>query len=174
MTFINFISIIWIQLQIQAIAPYYLIAEGFGNFIFEYCIYLIKKNGVTSKKSMFYKNYWTESQIQFITNLVDVLNTMVISIRKNEVLYINKYGIDFLKKIELNNSQMKNSENEVSLKEIQNKRDILNKSLEKFFESIYLDEKNEILQLYQKGSVSLSQVIKTKIETINTNFRSTY
>jgi signal transduction histidine kinase len=168
-TIVNLVSIIWLQIQIQTIAPFYLIPEGLGSFIFEYCIYVIKKNQVTSSKYMFHKNYMNESHIEFITNLVDVLNTMVISIRNNEVLYVNKYGIDFLKKMDADNkldniSVMKNSESEKFINEVQLqvKKECLNKSLEKFFDSIYLDEKNETLQIYHKSNNSLSQVIKMK------------
>jgi hypothetical protein len=53
-----------------------------------------------------------------------------------------------------NISVIKISENENFINEIQLqvKKECLNKTLEKFFDSFYLDEKNETLQTYHKSN----------------------
>jgi len=119
---------------------------------------------------MFYKNYRNEHQIDFISNLVDDLNTIVISLRNEDVLYLNKYGIDFLKKIDIKHKNIdinlcENKENEFFIHS--NHIQSINKILESFFDSVFLDEKHETQQFFQNGTTSLSNIIKEKMNPNN-------
>jgi len=94
----NCLSILWVQYNSFSKSPYYLFPELFANFIFEYCIFLIKKNEVTSKKNMFLRSQRNQYHIEYITKLVDVLNSMIICIKNNEILYLNQYVKEIKKK----------------------------------------------------------------------------
>jgi len=83
---------------------------------------------------------------------------------------MNKFGIDFLKKIDMknkysDNNLIENKENEffINTNHIQS----VNKILERFFDSVFLDEKHETHQYFQKGTTSLSQIIKEKMSSKN-------
>ncbi len=67
----NTLALLWVQYNVFSNTRLYLLPELIGNFIYQYCIFLIKRNEVTSKKEMFLKNFRNQSHIHYITELVD-------------------------------------------------------------------------------------------------------
>jgi hypothetical protein len=176
----NLLSIVWIVMKAYKDSPLIFLTEFFGNFIFQFLIYIIKKNEVTSSKNMFYKNYVYENQIKLHTNLVDVLNTIVISLKKDEVMFLNKYGMDFFKNYlkeykNPNCTVLENKEIDVFIKDDLLDKSTLNRLVQKLFNSVYLDEELHSNKFFQQGTISLSHIImdiiKSKVNRLENFFK---
>ena len=113
---------------------YYFAPEFIGNFVYFIVNYVIKKYDFSEKKEIFLEHYKNHIYTEFIKQLIDVLKTMVISVKKDEVLFMNNFAIKFFEK-----------KNETSVVEHTMENDILNKkkseisnSINPFFKSLIL------------------------------------
>jgi signal transduction histidine kinase len=171
----NCLSILWVQYNAFTKFPYYLFPELFANFIFQYCIFLIKKNEVTSKKKMFLRSQRNKYHIEYITKLVDVLNSMIICIKNDEILYLNQYGKDLLenfqdvvkgKKNTGNFSIVEFKEYEYLIADGKTKNEFYNKILEQFFNSLSIEKSHQSDYVNEnKNHNVLSHIIREKIDS---------
>jgi signal transduction histidine kinase/CheY-like chemotaxis protein len=118
----------------------FLLPEIFINFICFYASYLIKKFRWLDKKKVFCESYQTQLYHNYIQNLIDVMECMVIGIKDREILFMNNFALKFLKKFLLiKNDQLNaenNNNNEVLLvHQIQNEPD---RFMNMFFQSLFL------------------------------------
>ena len=164
------IVILFLQYFVFIDDPYLLFPELFGIFPLQYCIFLIKKSEIISKKKMFLKNYNNQIQIEYITKLVDVLNTMLVSIKNNEILYLNQYGIEFLEKFQNEMKGKRVSNNymtEIKESELSIKKEMFNKILDHFFSNLILDQSHDLSYIDLDNPITLSQIIKEKMSSQN-------
>ncbi len=97
---------------------------------------------------------------------------MVISIKNNEILYLNQYGIEILEKFQ--NSSKKNTgnfsvtefkENELLISDEKSKKQILNTTLESLFNSLVLENVDLSPVFNENNTISLSQIIRDKMSS---------
>jgi len=100
---------------------------------------------------------------------------MIICIKNNEILYLNQYGIDLLenfkdivkgKKNTGNFSIVEFKENEYFITDERNKKEIYNKILEQFFNSLSIEKSHQSNNVNEnKNPIYLSQIISEKISS---------
>ena len=67
------------------------------NFLYYIPSFFIKKNEFFNEKKKFFELYKNEQYIEYISQLINVLNTMIISVKKQEVLFMNNFAINYFK-----------------------------------------------------------------------------
>ena len=113
---------------------YYYAPEFIGNFVYFLVNYLIKKFDFLDKKEIFLEYYKNHLYTEYIKQLIDVLNTMVISVKKNEVLFMNKFAMKYFQKKETNEVEPTKENDDFILNEKSKVSDIMNS----FFKSLIL------------------------------------
>ena len=86
------------------------------------------------KKEIFLEYYKNHLYTEYIKQLIDVLNTMVISVKKNEVLFMNKFAMKYFQKKETNEVEPTKENDDFILNEKSKVSDIMNS----FFKSLIL------------------------------------
>ena len=133
-----------------------------GMFIYYFATFFIKKDDYYNKKIVFYDNFRKNNYIDYIVNLIDGLNNMVISTSKNEVIFINNFTNEYLeKKGYYKNSDFMSEEgkgnetnNDLKVENILNKR--MNYATKLFFQSLILN----ISPFYSlKSGTNLSRIL---------------
>ena len=144
----------------------YFYTEIYRNIFYYFVTFLIKKQEFGNRKEKFLEFYKNEHYMEYIKQLINVLNTMVISLNRQEVLFMNNFAIDYFK-----NSftfSEKSEEDEVDIHFTNEKRDKLDIKgiLNLFFKSLILDTSfynnlillnegnslDEIIQLFFRGN----------------------
>ena len=108
---LNSLLILIIQYKFS-FPKYYFVPELVINFIYYFVTFLIKKYEFSTRKETFYEHYKNEQYIEYINQLIDVLNTMVISIKKKDLLFMNNLAVNFFKVIYPINEEKKEVEYE--------------------------------------------------------------
>ena len=96
---LNALLIIYFQYAYN-FAKFYFAFEFALNIVYYVPTFFIKKNEFINKKKIFLESFKNEQCTDYILQLINVLNTMVISINTkiNEVLFINKFALNYFKK----------------------------------------------------------------------------
>jgi signal transduction histidine kinase/CheY-like chemotaxis protein len=177
---VNFAALLWLQFTLFSEQRLYLLPELLGNLICHWCTFLIKRNEIIHKKEMFLRNYQYKNYIEYINKLVDVLNTMVISIKNSDVLFMNQYSINYFEDKKKSNMQTtslltnENKENEILLSNEEKRKSLLKSQVESFFKSIILYHSYDTIKYRENEGKSLSDIIKEKSwdhELINDLFK---
>jgi signal transduction histidine kinase len=134
-----------------------LLPEIAVNIILYSASFYIKKCEFLREKHLFYEDYTNNFYNEYIRNLVNAINTIIISVKKKDILYINNYGVKILKKL---NDKSKSSKNMCEI--VEEEKTILNeintemkKHLNYFFKNLILissfdpkfEEGNDLIQI---------------------------
>ena len=65
------------------------------NIIFYYFVFQIKKSETINSRKVFYELTINQHITEYIKSLIDFMNNFVISVKNNEVIYINKFAYNF-------------------------------------------------------------------------------
>ena len=141
---------------------YNLLAELIVNLIYYVVTFLYKKYEFSNLKKKFFENYKNENFIEYIKHLINNLNTIVISVKNEEVLFINDFGTNYFKNKNKCNVREENKENEIFISHAsidQIEPPTLNNQMSAFFNSLILETGllNEKI-LFRKGK-SLGEII---------------
>ena len=77
---------------------YFLAHEFFFNIIFLFMNFKIRRDYFSLKKKIFIESFKNKQYFDYIQNLINVLNTMVLSLNKEEVLFMNNFATDYFEK----------------------------------------------------------------------------
>jgi signal transduction histidine kinase len=140
-----------------------------GMFTYYFATFFIKKEDYHNKRLVYYDNFKNNNYIDYIINLIDGLNNMVISSSKNDIIFINNFTNEYLEKKgyfkNICNINEEIKENE--LKTCYEGENFLNKkiscSTKFFFESLVLD----YLPSFKFNPGTRLSKIMTEIQTIN-------
>ena len=165
-----FNSLIIITIQYKFSFPaYYFVPEVVMNLVYYFVTSLIKRYELSNRKESFYEHHKNEHYIEYIKQLIDVLNTMVISIKKDDVLFMNNLANNFLKEENIIKEERKETEitNTLIVDQI-NPKDKLNL----FFDSICLISPFESASFELKEGKSLNEIISDIFSdgNINSNY----
>jgi len=124
---------------------------------------------------MFLRSQRNKYPIEYITKLVDVLNSMIICIKNDEILYLNQYGKDLLenfqdvvkgKKNTGNFSIVEFKEYEYLIADGKTKNEFYNKILEQFLNSLSIEKSHQSDYVNEnKNHNVLSHIIREKIDS---------
>ena len=77
---------------------YFLATEFFANIIFLYINFRSRRDYFILKKKIFLESFKNKQYFDNIQNLINILNTMVLSLNKEEVLFMNNFATDYFEK----------------------------------------------------------------------------
>jgi signal transduction histidine kinase len=100
---LNSVFLLSIQYS-RNLGNWYLVPEVIINLVYYYAFSLLKKSELQFEKLSFIESYKNNNYINYIQNLVNVLNTMIISIANEDILFINDYALNYF----TNNRHLKN------------------------------------------------------------------
>jgi len=72
-----------------------LIPELLLNFAFYYAIFFVKRYEHVTNKKLYFEIYKNEQYINYIKEFIDAINTQVICVDKNNLLFMNKFASNF-------------------------------------------------------------------------------
>ena len=150
---------------------YFFLPEIISNFIMHAVTYYVKKYEFSNKRQIFFDNYKMGHYIEYIDQLINILNTMVISVKNKEVLFMNNFAINYFKKRK--NSSVKQEEmyeqdfplTNSFFNDNQNLK--LYNYMNSFFESLILDIPFENEVMVQEKQKSLKEIILSIFRDIN-------
>ena len=165
----NAISIIYIQYS-KNFPKYYFFPEFFSNLLFHFFIFQIKKSETENKRDSFFDYTMNQNITEYVKNLINYLNTFVISFKNNQLIYMNNYAINFFNKY-IKNSSTENIEDALLTDRDKIEKSInqyinINSYVKTFFDSLkycnYLNKK----EMYYGMSLSeiISEEMKIEIE----------
>jgi signal transduction histidine kinase/CheY-like chemotaxis protein len=111
-TFLNSLVLVGAQYS-RNLGDYFLLPEVATNIVYYYIYNLLKKSELESEKISFIKSYKNNNYIEYIQNLVNVLNTMIISIKNEDILFMNDCALNYFKNntlSKINRLERKNTE----------------------------------------------------------------
>ena len=91
----NCIMIIIFQYKFD-FPPFYLSFEFAGNIVYYILTLLFKRCELYNKKKIFFECFKNEQYLEYISQLMNALNTMIISVKNKEVLFMNTYAISYI------------------------------------------------------------------------------
>jgi len=152
----------------------FLLPEIILNFFYYYMTYLIKKSELLNKKISFFESYKNFNYIEYINNLVDALDTMIICVQNNEILFLNSFAVKYFdtKKILNKNNKsickVESKEHEIFLgKKDERNKDIKN-FMSSFFDSLILNISSDVNFIENQTLTNILKEIHTK-EIYNSN-----
>ena len=157
---LNCILIIFCQFKF-GFPPFYLSFEFIGNILYYIPTFFFKRYELYNKKKIFFESFKNEQYIDYISQLINVLNTMVISVKNKEVLFINNYAISYF--VKKSNIEVKEEiqENNILLSHNSNNNEeqSIHDYMNSFFGSLILENpyENQTLK-FNKGKL-LNEVI---------------
>ena len=77
---------------------FYFAFEFSGNILYYLHIFFIKKYDNSLKKQIFFESYKNDHFIDYITQLINSLNNIFVSVNNKEVLFMNNFSINYFKK----------------------------------------------------------------------------
>ena len=104
----NSIVIGYIQFNFNY-TSYFLAPEFILNFLIQFVTFTAKKEVLIQEKKIFLNTFKNELFFKYFENLINVLNTMVISMSRNELLFMNDFACDYFDQ----KSNLKVSENDI-------------------------------------------------------------
>jgi len=148
--FINCISIFLSQFS-RNLQLTYLLPEIVINLFYFYISFLLKKYNYLHERNLFYQTYRTSYYNEYIQEMVDSFDAMIISVRDQDIIYLNKTAENYFKQ---NNNLCANQSNSVIFQDFKEK--------ELLKEDDY-KVKNEIYTFYQTflGSLILYSPLNT-------------
>ena len=143
---------------------FFFIPEILSSVFIYFFTYFVKKYEFSNKKEIFFKQYKKEHYIEYIDQLINILNTMVISIKNDEVLFTNNFAVNYLKLNKKSKMGVEEIilENEIPLSNssfINSHPQILYDYMNSFFESLILDVPLENEVIAQEKNKSLMEII---------------
>ena len=93
----------------------YFLPEIIVNLIFYLGTFLIKRSEFLTGKELFFEYFKNEYYTNYIQELINVINTMVFSLKKNELIFFNKYASHYLNANENILGEPLNNENEIKV-----------------------------------------------------------
>ena len=79
-------------------SPFYFSFEFVANILYSLFSFFYKKYDLINKKKIFFEGFKNEQYMEYINQLLNVLSTIVISVKNKEVLFMNKFSINYFKK----------------------------------------------------------------------------
>ncbi len=73
-----------------------LLADTIGNFMINLSLFWYKKMDYSNQKTIFYEKYKNENYVYYIHQLIDKLDKMLISVKKDEILFLNSTALKFI------------------------------------------------------------------------------
>ena len=157
------ISLIYMQI-FQDFPQNYLLSEILFNILFGIIIYFFKKSETIEIKKSFFELHKNDVFIEYIKDLLDVLNTKVISFRKNcEIKLMNKFSSNFFDN--LINSIVGVTEmidNQILLKKGQNPTKVQNYIYTNFISCLILNEQFEEFNQGENLKEILDKIFKNE------------
>ena len=92
---LNSLVIIGVQIR-NSLSGYYFLPEIIINYIYYYATFMIKRDEIFYVRYIFFESFKIEQYIDYIHELINTLNIMVIGIKRNEILFINNFFKKFL------------------------------------------------------------------------------
>ena len=90
--------LIYVQ-RTQNYEQFYLLSEMIGVIIFSLFTYVVKKSELIANKKFYFEYFKNEKFIDYIRQLIDVLTTNIISLKKdNKIIFLNKFAINYFNK----------------------------------------------------------------------------
>jgi signal transduction histidine kinase/CheY-like chemotaxis protein len=150
---LNSFLIVFVQYY-QEFDKFYLLPEFLFNLFYYYAIFIIKKYEFLLNKKLFYEIYKNQQSINYIKQLIDVINTHVISINKEEVLFMNNIAINFF---ETNSSSDENNllftEKENTEVIINTQKQVFNDQVFSFFKQLKIKSSNSVIDVNKGESL---------------------
>jgi len=148
-TILNSVILFVVQLT-RNLGYYYLLPEIVVNIIYYYIFNLLKKSEIIYERNSFFESFKNNHYIEYIQTLVNVLNTMIISIKNEEVLFINDFALNYFTKnaslispkITCSFNIEDNKENEILMNN-KNSENQLNRTINNFFNSLVLNTSSD-------------------------------
>ncbi len=163
--------LIWVQFNVFSLNEKFLIPELVVNYLFHYLTFLIKKNEISTKKEMFFEYFKNKNYTIYINQLVDMMNTMIISIKNNQVLFMNKHASNYFEIFKntgprwsvTNNScfrlESRENENFLSIPQLK-KEEFYNKQVGSFLNMITFCKSKDLSLISIMEGKSLKDVIR--------------
>ena len=151
---------------------YFLATEFFANIIFLYINFRSRRDYFILKKKIFIESFKNKQYFDYIQNLINVLNTMVLSLNKEEVLFMNNFATDYFEK----RFDLKLREENENVTLISNNLlNPINKYLGDFYDSLILKNQaeNNDSEFFQQGKTFnqiLSDIFCLKNDFFKENF----
>ena len=138
-------SLVIYEVQIRnSLSGYYFLPEIIINFIYYFATFMIKRDEIFYVRDIFFESFKNEQYINYIHELINTLNIMVIGIKRNEILFINNFFKKFLN--ENNVGERITKENHILLKKESVQENCLikiNNQVNSFFNSLICNPPNE-------------------------------
>ena len=151
---------------------YFLATEFFANIIFLFINFRSQRNNFILTKKIFIESFKNKQYFDYIQNLINVLNTMVLSLNKEEVLFMNNFATDYFEK----RFDLKLREENENVTLISNNLlNPINKYLGDFYDSLILKNpaENNDSEFFQQGKTFnqiLSDIFCLKNDFFKENF----
>ena len=140
---LNSLVIIGVQIR-NSLSGYYFLPEIIINFIYYFATFMIKRDEIFYVRDIFFESFKNEQYINYIHELINTLNIMVIGIKRNEILFINNFFKKFLN--ENNVGERITKENHILLTKESVQENCLikiNNQVNSFFNSLICNPPNE-------------------------------
>jgi signal transduction histidine kinase len=166
---LNSFLIIFVQYY-QQFDNFFLLPEFLFNLFIYYAVFVIKKNDFLLNKKILYEVYKNQQYINYIKQVIDVINCHVICISIEEVLFMNDFSKKFfeINTISVSNQLFNENKNEL-ISSIIIKNTTLNDQVFSFFKQLKMINSDSIID--KSKSQSLNDVIIDYFsqESINSN-----
>ena len=168
----NCLLILFIQYNFD-FPPFYFTFEFVGNIVYYILTIFNKKFDTLNKRKVFFESFKNEEYIEYINQLINALNTIVISVQNNDVLFMNNFAISYFKN-KKNFKVIENiQENERLISNVSNKNNddpvSIHTYMNSFFQSLILDKPLENQSLQFSQGKSLKEIISEILSSHNTD-----